>query len=92
MRTFKGEKTMKYFINYGTGAGNEWVEGTLEDAKQIADQGTSYPGCSVSIYDENMEFVCKRKWWGCLTGIEDCVNPIQFGSFGFYDDWREYDI
>lgn len=82
---------MKYYINYGTGAGNEWVEGTLEEAKQIADRGISYTECSVSIYDENMEFVCKRKWWGCLTGIEECTDPIDFGSFGFYDDWGEYD-
>lgn len=25
---------MRLYINYGTGAGNEFVEGTLEDAKK----------------------------------------------------------
>lgn len=83
---------MKYYINYGTGAGNEWMEGTLEEAKQTADQEISYTECSVSIYDENMNFVCKRKWYDCLTDIDDCIDPIQFGDYGFFDDWCDYDI
>lgn len=30
---------MRYHINYGTGAGNECVDGTLEDAKKAAEEG-----------------------------------------------------
>ncbi len=25
---------MRYYVNFGTGAGDEWVDGTLEDAKK----------------------------------------------------------
>lgn len=25
---------MRYYINYGTGAGDEYVDGTIEDAKK----------------------------------------------------------
>ena len=33
---------MKYYIDYGTGAGNEYVEGTLDEAKKVAEDGLSY--------------------------------------------------
>ena len=28
-----------------------------------------------------------RRWWGCLDGLDECDNPIQFGSLGYYGDW-----
>lgn len=30
---------MRYYINYGTGAGNEFVNGTLDEAKKAAEEG-----------------------------------------------------
>ena len=30
---------MRYYVNFGTGAGDEWVDGTLEDAKKAAENG-----------------------------------------------------
>lgn len=40
---------MKYYVNYGTGAGNEEVEGTLEDAMRVAEEGLTYTQQSVRI-------------------------------------------
>jgi len=33
---------MKYYVNYGTGAGNEEIEGTLEDAMRVAEEGLTF--------------------------------------------------
>lgn len=32
----------KYYINYGTGAGDKYIEGTLDEAKKVAEDGLSY--------------------------------------------------
>jgi hypothetical protein len=80
----------RYYIDYGTGAGNEWVDGTLDEAKQTADQNASYTQCGIGIFKDGNE-VCYRKWWSTLDDIEEFENPIQFGSFGYYTDWQDVD-
>lgn len=80
---------MKYYINYHTGAGNETVDGTLEEAKRVADEDAAYTQQNIEIFDEDGDSVAIRRWVGVdyNNGYES-ENPIIFGSFGFYDDWE----
>lgn len=85
----------RYYINYGTGAGNEYVDGYLEDAQRVADEGATYTQCSITIYAVNSNGdiddnpICERTWWGvAYDGDESDV--IDFGSFGHYGAWWEY--
>lgn len=34
---------MRYYINYGTGRGNEFVNGTIEEAQRAAEEGWPTP-------------------------------------------------
>lgn len=77
------------YINYGTGAGNEYVEGTLEDAKKTAEEGLSYTQEDVKIQTEDGEVVAVLKWYG-VKPEEDDIVTAQFGEYGFYGDWWEY--
>lgn len=85
---------MKYSINGNTGAGNYTIiADDLETAQRSADEGACYTQQPVTIHDaETMEVICYRRWWSTAYApeIDDCINPIEFGSFGFYDDWYEY--
>lgn len=82
---------MKYYIDYCTGVGNEIVEGTLEQAMQVADEGAAYTQQDIKIFDEDHDIVVIRRWIGVnfCNGYE-AENPILFGSAGFYDDWSEF--
>lgn len=80
---------MRYYINYGTGAGNEYVEGPLEDAKKTAEEGLSYTQEDVKIQTEDGEVVAVLKWYG-VKPEEDDIVTAQFGEYGFYGDWWEY--
>lgn len=79
---------MKYYVNYGTGAGNEYVEGTLEEAMKVAEDGLAYTQQSVSIEDEDGKAVAQLPWYG-VAPEEDDVVTCQFGDFGFYGEWYE---
>jgi len=79
----------KYYIDYCTGAGNEYVNGNLDEAKEAADNGAAYTQQPIVIKDEAGNEVTRRPWWGCLSGIEEEENVIQFGDFGFYGDWQK---
>ena len=81
----------KYYIDYGTGAGNEYVEGTLEQAQQTANQGASYTGENIKIIISDEHLVCSRKWYGVPFDVElyeDAADVIPFGNFGYYDEWQ----
>lgn len=81
-------------INYGTGAGNKTIEGTLDDAKALADEGACYTQTSITIYDGETP-VATRKWYGLdfeqCRGDYDTEDPdvITIGSSGFYDEWMD---
>ena len=88
---------MKYYIDYGTGAGNKWVEGTLQDAMKQADNGATYTKetYGVYLYNEALEEytpVAVRTWYGTQYNADDeslyAEEPITFGNFGFYGDWQ----
>jgi hypothetical protein len=72
----------KYYIDYGTGAGNEWVTGTLEDAKKVAAEGVSYTQTDAVILEDGEE-VARLFWTGGLPD-DDIDEVVRFGDFGFY--------
>ena len=82
----------KYFIKYHTGAGDEWIEGTLQEAMKTADELAAYTQQSISIEDEAGNEVARRPWWGVKydpdvdEAAEDEV--IQFGDYGYYGAWQ----
>lgn len=86
---------MKYYINYHTGAGNEWVECDLDEAKRIADAGACYTKRTISIEDDAGNEVSRRNWYGCkydsdmIDEDQHSHDIIDFGNFGFYDNWTE---
>lgn len=79
---------MKYFINYGTGAGNEYVEGTLDEAKKVAEDGLSYTQTDVKVQTEDGDDVAILKWYGVQPNEDDVVTA-QFGDYGFYSEWSD---
>lgn len=79
---------MKYYVNYGTGAGNEYVEGTLDDAKKVAEDGLAYTQTDVKIQTEDGEDVAVLPWYGVVPE-EDDVITASFGDFGFYEEWHD---
>lgn len=82
---------MKYHINYHTGAGNEYVEGSLDEAKKIADDGAAYTQEPITIEDEYGEEVARRPWWGIEFRPDETEESREevlcFGSFGHYGAW-----
>lgn len=83
---------MTYTINYQTGITEE-IEGTLEQAKAMADEGAAYTQQDITILDEKGETVACRSWWGVAYDPDETDETedevIQFGSFGHYSAWRE---
>lgn len=78
----------KYYINYNTGAGNEWAD-TLEAAREIADNGAAYTQQPIVIEDEDGNEVTRRPWWGVAYNEEVPEdNPICLGDWGYYGDWQ----
>lgn len=87
----EGSKNMeKYYINYGTGAGNEWTN-SIEEAMKIAKENCAYTQCNIKIQDENHKDLYKSLWIGIkYDPNEDQDEPIAiFGNFGYYTAWTE---
>lgn len=77
---------MRYYVNFGTGAGDEWVDGALEDAKKVAEDGLAYTQTDVKIQTEDGEDVAVLNWYG-VKPEEDDVVTARFGDYGFYGEW-----
>ena len=77
----------KYYIDYGTGAGNEWVIGTLEEAKRVAAEGVSYTRTDAVILEDGEEEVARLVWCDCPPDDDNIEVVVDFGGFGFYT-WR----
>jgi hypothetical protein len=78
---------MPYTISYNTGAGDESDIDTLDEAMTTADEGARYTQQDIDIVDDVTGETLTRKWCGCLDGLDESSDPIQFGSFGYYADW-----
>lgn len=83
----------KVIINYNTGAGNETAP-TLEEAKQIADNGSRFTMRDITIEDGDGNVIIRRKWYGINIDDQeefdiDIDSVIRFGTNGFYGSWEE---
>lgn len=79
-----------YYIKYHTGAGDDIAE-TFDLALKTADEGAAYTQQNIDILDEEEKVVATRQWCGvAYADDESAENPIEFGNFGFYDDWVIY--
>lgn len=83
--------TNKYYINFGTGAGNFWVEGDIEEAKQRAAEARTYCQSSCVINEYPIGPVCVSTWVPKkYDPEEDPDEPIaDFGDFGYYAAWMD---
>ena len=94
------KQTTTLRINYGTGAGNEYItrdtfEEALEAAKTVADEGACYTQESIAIETEDGVIVSVRNWYGVPYDEEDYeedADVIPFGKFGHYAPWYDWDI
>ncbi len=78
----------KYYINYRTGAGDEYIEGTLDEAKKVAEDRLSYTQQDVKIQTEDGEDVAVLRWYGVAPAEDDVVTAM-FGDYGFYGEWLD---
>lgn len=82
----------KFVTYYETGEIYETSE-TLEEAEKKADESASYTQRNITIYkvgETGREEVAIRLWYGVAPSEEDEEGDIiQFGGFGFYDEWVE---
>lgn len=82
----------KYYINHHTGAGNEYIDGTLADAMQAADAGASYTQEPITIHDDTGAEVARRQWWGVKYDPDEDDAPeddiIGYGDYGYYGAWQ----
>ena len=83
----------RYYIDYGTGEGNEAVAGSLNTAKAIADNGAAFTQQDIVIYDANGVEIARRRWWNVDydpdATEETQAEVIQFGTYGFFGAWHE---
>lgn len=78
-----------YYINWNNGLKNEF-NGTINEAKEYADERINYTQANVTIENEKEEKIYIRKWYGTKASEEDKErNIIEYGNFGFYDEWIE---
>ncbi len=69
---------MRFYVTYGTGAGNFEFNGSLEECKKEADDGTSYTGLDVEIYDYDDYFNTEPV---TPAELEKGVTPIYIRSW-----------
>jgi len=94
---------MEYYINYNTGAGNEYFNGTLAEAKAAADKGAAYTQVDIIISKKDPLFeisgewlpVARRRWYSGEFDPElyedgEDADVIRFGNFGYFDEWYDY--
>jgi len=82
---------MTYSVRYGTGTGDISGIKSVEEAKELADNGAAYTQCSIVIEDDEGVEVCRRAWCGVRYDPDNldtqCEDRIDYGDLGYYDDW-----
>ena len=82
---------MKNFIvDYGNGCENVFEADFLEDILDEIDNTITYTNNSVIVRDEGGMEVARRNFYSVAYDENEnhCENPLDFGLFGFYDDWN----
>lgn len=78
-----------YYIDFGTGAGNFEIKGTLEDAMKAAEKELAYTQLPVNIYKKGRIGSgmpdARLPWYG-VEPEEDDIVTANFG-YGFYGEW-----
>lgn len=79
-----------YTIDYNNGVTNT-CDGTLEEAKKLADDCAGYTQRNIYILNDDGERVAGRSWYGVQFDPEETEDTedevIQFGTFGYYGAW-----
>ena len=93
--TRQGTEIKKYYIEFNTGVDRLEVVGTLDDAKKEADECAAYTQCNIQIFDDRGKIIAMRKWWNTAFDPElfddgADADIIDYGSFGYYDEWFDY--
>lgn len=82
-----------YGINYCTGVEPDDAY-SLDEAKEIAEKnGFGYTQAPIRIINRQTDEVeAESLWWGVkYDPEEDADLPlVDFGDFGYYEQWREY--
>ena len=83
---------MKYVIDFLNGVREEF-EGSLEAAKEMADDMAGYTQQDYVICGEEGSVIVRRPWSGVAYDPEETEDTedevIQFGDFGYYGAWCE---
>ena len=75
---------MKYYVDYGTGAGNFVSDKSLDETKKEAEQGIRYTQKDVSIYEVSDNFTANSLEWALTPKL----TAVSF--FIFSDQARFY--
>lgn len=81
---------MKYYIRDNAFIPPAEVNGTLEEAKALADERASYTEQSIYITDADGNSVAYRPWEGFRFDpeLEEEAGIIDFGEWGYYGPWQ----
>lgn len=79
-------KMKKYYVNFGTGEGNEEAD-TLDEAMELAVEGATYTQDPIIIAEDGEE-IARLPWYG-VKAEEDDIITVDFGDYGFYGEWQE---
>lgn len=93
-------KSKKWYVNFGTGEGDEYIEGELDTALAFADNSAAYTSADIKVYSVDDEGkisetpACMRWWVGIkfdpdLYEDGEYADIIDFGEFGYYDEWSD---
>ncbi|SCP99157.1 hypothetical protein [Anaerobium acetethylicum] len=76
----------EYYINYNTGGGNFYYEGTLKEAMEAAEEGIAFTGCSISVELNDWE-VATLPWYN-VAARDGSIVTAGYGDFGHYGEWQ----
>lgn len=62
---------------------------TLDLAKAMADDSIGYNQSDMKIQDNEGQLIAFREWCSTSDGFWEQKSPVDYGSFGYYTDWKE---
>lgn len=77
-----------WYVSFGTLSDLLGIDGTLDYALKVADRNCECSQDDIVLLNSNLKPVAVRRWFGCRDGIEECSNPIDYGTQGYYSDWE----
>lgn len=79
-----------FIVDYGNSIENVFKADFVEDILDDIDETITYTNNSVIVRVEGGMEAARRDFYSVAYDENEncCENCINFGSFGFYDDWR----